>query len=225
MKFSLTTSLLLVAQTLATPTFLAARKAAAPAQQQCTLKYATLPPSTLPPVTAGLVLTHVAIGRGTQNYSCATNTAASIPAQIGADAKLFNATCLAGASAQGNAAVMQAPAIAYKYPEPSGNTDVENQLQSAHHYFLDTTTPFFDFVTQDHNYGTVASKKIAASPAPNATANVPWLKLQASVSNGNNIKEIYRVNTVGGVAPVNCAGQPSLIYVQYAAEYMFYASA
>jgi len=142
---------------------------------------------------------------------------------VGANAKLFNATCLAGASAQGNTLVEQLPSIAIKYPEPASG-DLVNLMQSAHHYFLDTTTPFFDFVTTDHNYGTVASKKIATANAPNATADVPWLKLNATTSTGNSIKEIYRMNTVGGVAPANCAGQPSLIYVQYSAEYLFYAS-
>jgi hypothetical protein len=117
------------------------------------------------------------------------------------------------------------PAIAIKYPVPTAGAPLVNMLESAHHYFLDTTTPFFDFVTPDHNYGSVASKKLIGVNAPNATADVPWLKLNAITSTGNSIKEIYRVNTVGGVAPANCAGQPSLIYVQYSAEYMFYSSA
>jgi len=131
---------------------------------------------------------------------------------------------MAGASAQGNALVEQAPAIAYKYPIPADNSAFVNMMQSAHHYFLDTTTPFFDFTTADHNYGTVAAKKFAASNAPNVTFDVPWLKLNAISNTGNSIKEIYRVNTVGGAAPATCAGQPSIIYVQYSAEYMFYAS-
>lgn len=53
------------------------------------LSHLNLPKSTLP-LPAGLKLKHVALGVGTQNYSCTSATAEAIPDAIGAIASLLD---------------------------------------------------------------------------------------------------------------------------------------
>lgn len=116
------------------------------------------------------------------------------------------------------------PGIAYKFPTPSAAlSGAASLLLSGHHYFQDATTPFFDLNTDAHEWGTAATKKINSTASPDPTKDVPWLKLQTKIATGCTISEVYRINTMGGVAPATCSGQPKLIQVQYAAEYWFYA--
>jgi len=182
-----------------------------------------LAPTPLPPPSAGLTLTHVAIGRGTQNYTCADNTANSVPVQIGANATLFNATCVAG---QYPSLLSMLPGIAYNFPVPdtTPTSSVANLFESGVHYFLNKTTPFFNLNTNLHNWGTAACAKIGTSNSPNPAQDVAWLKLQAEDVTACTINEIYRLNTMGGVPPTNCLNQPALIEVQYAAEYWVWSS-
>ena len=180
-------------------------------------------PTPLPPPSANLTLTQVAIGRGTQNYTCANSTAQAVPVQVGAMASLFNATCLAAPYPQ---LLTVIPGIAVKYPVPtsSDTSSVANVFLSGYHFFVDATTPFFDLDTSMHQWGTAACKKNNSSPAPDASADVPWLKLVAKSSNGCTIQEVYRLNTVGGQPPATCDGQNATINVPYAAEYWFWAT-
>lgn len=115
------------------------------------------------------------------------------------------------------------PSISLKFPVPSADSTLApaNLLLSGHHYFTDATTPFFNLITANDDYGSVATKKLNATSSPNGPSNVPWLKLNAK-DGPWNFKEVYRVNTVGGVAPATCDGQPENIEVQYAAEYWLY---
>jgi len=192
----------------------------------CDLSTLQMPaaPTALPAPPTGSVLTHVAIGRGTQNYSCATNTASSVPVQVGANATLFNFTCVA---AQYPTLFNGIPQIAYKFPIPELSTpqNPAQNLLSGEHYFLDTTTPFFDLDLGSKQLGEVACTKTNASNAPNPSSDVPWLHLKVKSADGTTITDVYRLETVGGVAPATCSGQPSLIYVQYAAQYWFYTPA
>lgn len=108
-----------------------------------------------------------------------------------------------------------------------------NLLLSGHHYFSDSTTPTFDLVTSNGDFGVTYSKKKSASVAPAPVGkssiigygNVPWLQLQAVVLSGSEgvVQEVYRLNTAGGTPPPTCAGQQAQFVVQYAAEYWFYA--
>jgi len=224
--------LILVASILATltqswvvsakPTGLIEKRANPSLPTTCDISKAKLPvaPSPLPPPSPGSTLTHVVVGRGTQNYTCADNTANTKPVQVGALAKLFNATCVAGQYPQ---LLAMLPGIAAKFPTPAADTGAGNLFLSGVHYFTDTTTPFFDFNTPAHKWGTAHCSKTAASNAPNPTKDVPWLKLSAKSATDCSINEVYRVNTVGGVAPATCQGQPASIQVDYATEYWFYS--
>ena len=169
----------------------------------CDLTNLPQPANTLTPPGADVQLVLIALGQGTQNYSCASETAT--PTAIGAVAQLFNASC----------------AVA-------GNEDLESLGEVAEdaaaigaHFFVDNTTPEFDVV----GLGNTRVKKVESMAAPQAT-NVPWLKLDAQAEGSNSaVKNIYRLETVGGVAPKDCTGrQPGeVVTVEYEAQYWIYA--
>lgn len=183
----------------------------------------------LSPPSGNLHLAHVAVGRGTQNYTCDTTNSSAIPKAIGAKATLFNVTCLTTSPQN---LVASIPGLALKAAIPSTSITVQTalaQLTSGHHYFTNMTTPFFDLETDvPHNYGTVSAAKLAAVPAPkdapvgaDGAAAVPWLKLAGWAG---NYKEVYRIYTAGGSAPANCSGQTAAFEVEYSAVYYFYAA-
>jgi hypothetical protein len=181
-------------------------------------------PTPLPAVGAGNTLRHIAIGRGTQNYTCASSTADALPVANGAVATLFNATC---DSARLNDRVMaDVTTLALNYAIPAG---VEaTQRISGHHYFTDKKVPMFDMRTETANYGWVqalpdvvkSSAPKDASPGPNNMGSVAWLKLNAVEG---DYKEVYRVHTAGGAPPKTCEGMGSSFQVEYSAQYWFYA--
>jgi Protein of unknown function (DUF3455) len=102
-------------------------------------------------------------------------------------------------------------------------TPTTDAFLSGYHYFMDKTTPFFNLNTAQHSWGTAACAKSNSTAAPNPAQGVPWLKLTVEIADGCSLSEVYRVNTVGGVAPANCAGQPAAIQVDYAAEYWMFS--
>lgn len=179
-------------------------------------------PTPLPSVGEGHTLRHIAIGRGIQNYTCASADAA--PVAIGAVATLFNATC---DSARLNERVMtDITTLALNYVIPTGPE--ADQRLSGHHYFTDKKVPMFDLRTEGSNYGYVQAtpdvvKSAApqdASAGPNQMGSVAWLKLNAVEG---DYKEVYRVHTAGGAPPKTCDGMGSAFSVEYSAQYWFYA--
>lgn len=189
-----------------------------------------LAPIALPPPASGLSLSHVAVGRGTQNYTCDLSNSTAVPVAIGAVASLFNVTCMAAMTPLLLALI---PEIALELPMPLSNdpTSPANMDLSGHHYFLNTTTAFFNMDTSMHSYGSGAFKKVNSSAAPagamtgpNFSGNgaVAWLKLNALDGAGQVFQEVYRLNTAGGNPPANCTGQQAAFEVPYAAEYWLY---
>ncbi|KAI9055476.1 hypothetical protein LZ554_000430 [Drepanopeziza brunnea f. sp. 'monogermtubi'] len=201
----------------------------------CNLQNAVLPVAPtqpLPAVTEGLILKHVAVGRGTQNYTCDTTNETAIPAAAGAVATLYNTSCLASTF----------PDILAKIPEVSLQFNLTDANQkflspcnfeiSGHHYFSNGTTPDFDLNSAGLGLGFAPCQKDAGVPAPADTTlgqgnvgfgTVPWLKLTTRDGATGGLEEVYRVNTAGGNPPPTCAGMPATFEVQYAAEYWFYA--
>jgi hypothetical protein len=165
----------------------------------CGLATLQQPPSTLTPPGDHDQLVLIALGQGTQNYTCAGETAT--PASIGAVAELFNASC----------------AVAQK---TSLGSVAEDANAVGQHFVVDNTTPEFDII----GLGNTQLKKNQSAPAPNAATDVPWLKLNA-VNTNTAVRSIYRLNTQGGVAPATCAGQAAgaVVQVQYEAQYWVYA--
>ncbi|KAF2204916.1 hypothetical protein GQ43DRAFT_103021 [Delitschia confertaspora ATCC 74209] len=190
----------------------------------CDLSKVSMPtaPTPLPLPAAGLTLSHIALGRGIQNYTCVTPSAKETPVAVGAIAQLFNATC---SYPRAPTVVDTLPHLALSYPVPSGA--VAQEMLSGHHEFNAAGTPYFSLKTEAHDYGDVNVKKNASSSAPagsdkgrNGMGSVTWLKLVAS-SEGS-YKEVYRLNTAGGQAPATCDGMPGQFSVEYAAEYWFW---
>ena len=203
----------------------------------CNLATASMPTmSGLPPPSSGLTVYHVAVGRGTQNYTCDPSQASSTPTAVGALATLYNTTCM---SCIAPSALQQLPPSALLLPTPKQNALLfpAQALASGHHYFTNSTTPTFNLHNGNTNYGIQFAKVNTKVPVPDAQQQpgpdgskaVPWLKLTSSnapqglPSDESGVKEIFRVNTAGGSAPTTCDGQPSSFQVQYAAEYWFWA--
>ena len=161
------------------------------------------------------------LGRGTQNYTCDPGSTAA-PTPIGARAELLDASILLPLfPAQEVSEVLnQLPRYLLNYDYSAiSNSSIPIIGQ---HYFANTGpapvngTPTFDLGTR----GFLSGKKVGDIKAPGGTA-VDWLQLTAK-DPSTKLTEVYRVETVKGVAPKSCAGQPAKIQVQYAAQYWFY---
>ncbi|KAH0018818.1 hypothetical protein KCU78_g7015, partial [Aureobasidium melanogenum] len=189
-------------------------------------------PTPLPPPSYNLTLSHVSIGRGTQNYTCDLSNSTAVPVATGAAASLYNVSCIAANHPE---LLSMIPGIAINLPLPSSSSAISpiNMDLAGHHYFLDPTTPFFNLDTQTHSYGIGAFKKANGTSAPedavigvdgSGMGAVPWLKLteKVGVEGRQRLKEVFRVNTAGGQPPATCQGQQENILVQYAAEYWVY---
>lgn len=182
----------------------------------------------------GLTLFQVTIGRGTQNYTCDLANATATPVPVGAVATLYNFSCVA---AQQPALLKRLPHIALNQPLPTVNNTnpmVINELESGHHYFVDSTTPFFNLDTSMHQYGMGAVVKANASDAPADSCPGPygmpdqrfgavqWLRLDQTKFAEADWKAVYRLNTAGGSAPKMCTGLQPAFEIQYAAEYWIF---
>jgi hypothetical protein len=175
--------------------------------------------------TTTLALQYVAIGRGTQNYTCAGAGANSTA--TGAIATLFDATTLAYA----NIAMVHAiPPMAVNIDLPATPSKLMTAAGAlsvlGNHFFDDKGTPTFNLssankILYSAKVGDVKAPS-TSSKGPAGTGAVDWLQLTAKpapyVSAG--VSMVYRVVTAGGVAPA-CTKAETLT-VQYAAEYWFY---
>ncbi|KAJ5354641.1 hypothetical protein N7541_005685 [Penicillium brevicompactum] len=203
----------------------------------CSLANATLPLSAtktpLPAPSTNLTLKYVALGRGTQNYTCPSNSSSDPESKIkpeatGAVATLFDASCLAAAS---ESLLHEVPVLISTTPLGSlafmaalvAQGTRSTNLIIGEHYFNGQGDPVFDLSLSGPD-SWIATTKKAAVPAPNLTLgtsiDVPWLKL--GYKKGHNLEEVYRVVTSLGDPPSTCAGQNATILVPYAAEYWFY---
>ncbi|KAI8934702.1 hypothetical protein NX059_008391 [Plenodomus lindquistii] len=179
--------------------------APAPSPPICDLSTLVQPPNTLTPPTPSMRLVLIALGHGTQNYTCATPSSA--PSSIGALATLYDASC------------------ALSLNPSTATTDLAAVQDSAAvigtHFFVDNTTPDFDIPA----LGNTQVKKVEDVNAPDAK-DVKWLRLQAQeVGTTSLVKMVYRLGTVGGVAPATCEGRGAgeVVTVEYEAQYWIYA--
>ncbi|KAF2143403.1 uncharacterized protein K452DRAFT_247935 [Aplosporella prunicola CBS 121167] len=177
----------------------------------------------LPSPASNLTLRHVAVGRGTQNYTCAGLPSTSEPQALGAKATLFNATCTA---AHSPSLLASTPGIALRYAVPSARSALAayDALLSGHHFFSDASSPVFDLDTAGHAWGVARVKKDSSTDAPESAGSdaVPWLRLVAKDGN-EAYGEVFRLETVGGQPPDTCEGQTGAFEVEYAATYWFWA--
>jgi hypothetical protein len=172
-------------------------------------------PTTLPAPPAGLSLMLVALGKGTQNYTCADGNPSTVPTLVGAVATLYNASCLTTSSqAYVNVVTQWADTVPAR--------DLAGLPIVGHHYFVDTTTPTFNLT----DVGTTESKKVGTSNAPVNSTDVPWLFLKKQTTGTTDkVSAIYRLETKDGVAPATCSGMAAGPFtVPYSAQYWFYSS-
>jgi hypothetical protein len=166
----------------------------------CALTNLTQPPNTLTAPSPDLTLVLIAMGRGTQNYTCASP--AALPSAIGAVATLYDASCAVANPAEDLNNVAAPAAIGT-------------------HFFADATTPAFDVAALG---GLTRLAKVQDVAAPQPDKDVRWLRLQAKDGGSSAVKFIYRLNTVGGLAPADCAGREvgEVVTVPYEAQYWVY---
>ncbi|ETS80524.1 hypothetical protein PFICI_08053 [Pestalotiopsis fici W106-1] len=192
----------------------------------CDLSTVQMPeaPTPLPAVSEGLTLKHVAVGRGTQNYTCDTTNATAAPVAIGAMATLFNASCLISTYPDLTNMITR---MALKFDLSAEETKLgpSNLAISGQHYFTNMTTPFFNLDRPNLQLGEAPCQKLNATSAPTDAAKgpdgasaVPWLKLSTRAGATGDLQEVYRVETAGGSAPATCAGMPATFEVQYSAQ-------
>ncbi|KAK5656160.1 hypothetical protein OQA88_4920 [Cercophora sp. LCS_1] len=196
----------------------------------CDLSKATVEPP-LPPVSEGLTLKHIAIGRGTQNYTCDLSNSTAVPVANGAMATLFNASCIV-ATYPDLAKMLGRVSMQFNLTqsEITGKLAPSNLAISGTHFFTNATTPFFNLdISPQQHIGEIPCARDAGSPAPadapkgqKGEPAVAWLKLKARDGATGGLQEVYRVETVGGSAPASCKGQPASFEVQYATQYWFF---
>ncbi|MBE3047038.1 DUF3455 domain-containing protein [Candidatus Bathyarchaeota archaeon] len=191
----------------------------------------------MPVPAKGFYVKHVAIGRGTQNYTCSNETTS--PTATGAVATLFDATCLSSTQPEilnslSALAISYAPSPLPFSSAPSnsgfGDGPIPNLGPSALavsgvHYFDAEGVPFFDL--ERAGAGSVAVEKAAGCAAPGDAGvglkgepAVSWLQLvKVEGSDGSGgLEDVYRVGTVGGSPPKTCEGMPQSFEVEYAAQ-------
>lgn len=177
-------------------------------------------PSGFPSPSEGLKVKHVAIGRGTQNYTCETNNADAEPVAAGALAHLFNASCVAALYPD---LLDRIPAMALRFNISDAEQLGASPLKpTGIHYFTESKTPYFNI---GDGQGEAWCAKDSESAAPSTAAvgqkdekAVAWLKLDANKNSTGSIKEVYRVTTAGGSPPATCEGMPEKFEVEYASE-------
>ncbi|KAG4427617.1 hypothetical protein IFR05_016901 [Cadophora sp. M221] len=173
-------------------------------------------------------LKYIAVGRGIQNYSCATSSSA--PLAIGAIANLYDTTTIAYSN---TTLLHMFPPLAVTVATPR-NPTTSMRLYSKMlkplgiHFFDAAGTPIFDLQATGN---ILFAKKIqgvqaptTASKGPAGTGAVDWLFLGNKTEGYTSVglSAVYRVVTAGGVSPACTAGM-GVHSVEYAAEYWFYA--
>ncbi|PLB38536.1 uncharacterized protein BDW47DRAFT_105011 [Aspergillus candidus] len=172
---------------------------------------------------------YVAVGRGTQNYTCADSTSNSKPEAVGAVARLYNATCIA---ANYPDVIHTLPGLAYKLTLPPGDADPlpPANIDLLGYHFFESKVPIFDLdTTVSRKFGVARTKKVSDIDAPSDAIQgengaVAWLYLETVDGTIGGYSGVYRVDTVGGSAPKTCEGMESSFTVQYAANYYLYKS-
>lgn len=153
----------------------------------------------LPHPSSNLTLKYIALGRGTQNYTCpstsATSRNVSTPTATGAAAMLFDASCLASTSMT---LLHEVPAIIGRAPlaslpfmaEVLGATTSTPNLILGEHYFDANGDPFFN-LRMSGSDAWMSAKKNASVSAPareyssdTERKDVAWLQLESKKGNG-----------------------------------------
>ncbi|GJC79837.1 hypothetical protein ColLi_02675 [Colletotrichum liriopes] len=232
---------------------------AAPAKRQAGAGCGSQPPAPslpangngaeLPPVAAGLVLKHIALGHGIQNYTCASTNATGATtlaaSATGALAALYDAAPLYPNAGPGSLPSVDAfnalttnvvwdsplPLVSdgvsrfgasTSAPFPPPPTSIAPLKQIGVHFFDDAGVPTFHVGEDLFKGGKLNGTKAPSSAdvGPEKTGAVDWLLLgDKGASKG--VTAVYRVVTAGGVAH-QCTVAGATDSVPYATYYWFY---
>lgn len=169
-------------------------------------------------------LKFITIGRGTQNYTCASTS--SSPVLVGAKAVLLDASPLLPLLPPGEGTAVLDLLPRYVIDFDFAAIEASQIPKLGIHYFDSNGVPTFDL----GNNGLLKGKGLADIPAPaNASVGsfdqgygaVDW-KTLTDAGGSVGLKEVYRVETAGGKAPPSCAGATKPICIDYSALYWFY---
>jgi hypothetical protein len=183
----------------------------------CSLANASLPLNDtkipLPDPSSHLTLKYIAVGRGTQNYSCPSTDASSrktaAPTATGAAATLFDASCVASTSMT---LLHELPAVAGRTPlgslafmaEMLSSTTNTSDLIIGEHYFDAAGDPFFDLRLGGDDDWMVATKDASVSAPARVYASdyeskdVAWLRLERKKGQGIKVSDWQLINKFGG---------------------------
>lgn len=163
----------------------------------------------------------IALGIGTQNYTC---TAAGNYTSAGAVASLFDISCLYKTPLFSRIQddVMRLPATTRDNLVKSMS---KSPLYVAAHYFVPnpvTNVGISPKFAQAANGGAIFTTlgKKGGIKSPSGAQNVDWLQL--SSIQGDWASTVFRVDTVQGQSPATCSKAGDTVQVPYAAKYWFY---
>ncbi|KAH7317525.1 hypothetical protein B0J17DRAFT_686745 [Rhizoctonia solani] len=174
----------------------------------------------LPPgigIPGGVKPQYIALGFGTQNYTCSS---AGAYTAAGAVADLVDLSCAYTANRD---LFDNSETYAYTlYPRwqlVQQALDPYTRIIGKHYFITEngSIAPKFDFAQSGKGY--IVSKKIGGVASPKGSKNVDWLELQNT--SGSLSKYVFRVDTVGGQPPASCRPGQTLA-VKYAAKYWFF---
>lgn len=161
-----------------------------------------LPSSNLPDPPPGSTLKLIALGIGTQNYTCKD----SVPTGNGAIASLLDITSL-------------------QHTQECAHVSTRGTMKTGEigrHYFARDSVPTFDVTKSRPPFTFFGTKSVSVTaPGSPPITDVDWLMLAPNLTLPNNggIKAAYRVKTKGGVPVTPCSGTQM---VPYRAEYWFF---
>jgi hypothetical protein len=181
-------------------------------------------------ISPGVSLKYIALGVGTQNYTCAAspNSATIAPIQVGAKAVLFDV----GSFFQKLPIMINSlPPLSLGLYTMTGKPDMTKITGGGvlgEHYFNAAGQPVFDLTKVGVK---ITAKKLGgvtapadACPGPKNAGAVDWLLL-TDVGGGasyGGVSYVYRVVTAGGQKPATCAGKTGTFEVPYTTEYWYY---
>jgi len=182
-----------------------------------------LPPIQSPPL-------YTAVGFGVQNYTC---TSSGNYSNVGAVARLFDASCLYGSKEFLNIEIDVFDFWTNCPTESSSDSEMASLLKQhwnmdplADYYFVEqdnSLVPVFDFRSTGQTTGNPNAiffgAKNEVAPSPDGDVNIDWVQ-QAHVA-GGLANAAYRVFTVLGQPPSRCTPGSPDISIKYATKYLF----
>jgi len=170
-----------------------------------------------------------------QNYTCASTDTYT---NVGAVAEIIDISCLYNTD-EFSEINTQAYEVWTDLPSEFTTFDLIDVLHGdnlvlGQHYFITNpvtgsgTSPKWDFTSAHFNGDSeafVVGAKVGDLPSPDGPSDIDWLYLTNVPNEGELATSIFRVETVGGVAPTSCTfGSSADVQVKYTSQYWFYGT-